>query len=152
MKYILSITLLLLIASCSGKSDAEFTHLGAENQISAEALPLAQAISMDKTNELMKVTAIVTQVCQKKGCWMILKDGDKEVRVKFSPYELQMPKDLAGSHVIVEGKFLKRLVPEAELKHYAEDAGKSKEEIELIVGDQDMLELEVVSVDIPKKV
>jgi hypothetical protein len=140
-----------MLLSCAAKKEDTLTHLGAENQIQTEAIALTQAISMEKTGELMKITGLVSSVCQKKGCWMILKDGEQEVRVKFTPYELQMPKDLAGTQVIVEGKLLKRLVPESELRHYAEDAGKSKDEIEMIIGDQEILELEVFAVDIPKK-
>ena len=40
-----------------------------------------------------------------------------------------MPKDIAGREVIVNGKAFVNEVSVEELRHYAEDAGKSEEEI-----------------------
>ena len=43
-----------------------------------------------------------------------------------------VPKDIKGKQVIVNGKAFVNEVPVDELKHYAEDAGKSVEEIAAI--------------------
>jgi hypothetical protein len=43
-----------------------------------------------------------------------------------------MPKDIVGRTVVVEGKAELKETSVEMLKHYAEDAGKSKEEIEKI--------------------
>lgn len=43
-----------------------------------------------------------------------------------------MPKDIKGRKVIMEGYAYKLVTPVEELRHYAEDEGKSKEEIEAI--------------------
>jgi hypothetical protein len=77
-----------------------------------------------------KMTAKVKEVCQAKGCWMILnlEDGN-EVMVKFKDYGFFMPKDIAGKEVIINGKAFVNEVPVDELRHYAEDAGKTAEEI-----------------------
>ena len=40
-----------------------------------------------------------------------------------------MPKDLAGKEVVINGKAFVNEMPVDEQRHYAEDAGKSKEEI-----------------------
>ena len=40
-----------------------------------------------------------------------------------------MPLDAQGKEVILEGKAFVQITPVEELQHYAEDAGKSKEEI-----------------------
>ncbi|WP_299556060.1 DUF4920 domain-containing protein [Seonamhaeicola sp.] len=77
-----------------------------------------------------KMTATVTKVCQAKGCWMTLDLGDgNEAMVKFKDYGFFVPKDIAGKAVIVNGKAYVKEVPVEELQHYAEDAGKSAEEI-----------------------
>lgn len=80
-----------------------------------------------------KVMAKVEEVCQSKGCWMRLNlDDDKEIMVKFKDYGFFMPKNIAGMEVIVNGKAFVNEMPVEELRHYAEDAGKSTEEIAAI--------------------
>ncbi len=80
-----------------------------------------------------KVTLKVAEVCQSKGCWMTADLGDgNEVMVKFKDYGFFMPKNIAGQEVIVNGLAYVKEVPVDELRHYAEDKGASKEEIEKI--------------------
>ena len=79
----------------------------------------------------------VVDVCQKKGCWMTLApvadaEVDDPMSVRFLDYGFFMPKTLSGSEVLVEGTARRRTVPVGELRHYAEDAGKSAEEIAAI--------------------
>jgi hypothetical protein len=77
-----------------------------------------------------KMSAKVNEVCQAKGCWMTLnlEDGH-EVMVKFKDYGFFVPKDIAGKEVIVNGKAFVNEVSVNEQRHYAEDAGKTQEEI-----------------------
>ncbi|MFN0176896.1 MAG: DUF4920 domain-containing protein [Saprospiraceae bacterium] len=80
----------------------------------------------------MKVTGKVKEVCQKKGCWMTLvsdQPGYPEMRVTFKDYAFFMPKDLSGKHVVVEGFARVETTSVDVLRHYAEDAKKSPEEI-----------------------
>lgn len=80
-----------------------------------------------------KMTGIVQEVCQNKGCWMKVDlIDDQEMMVKFKDYALFMPKDLAGKEVVLNGKAFVNEVSVEEQKHYAEDAGKSAEEIATI--------------------
>ena len=58
--------------------------------------------------------------------------GQPEMRVTFKDYAFFMPKDLAGKHVVVDGYAYVENTPVDVLRHYAEDAGKSKEEIAAI--------------------
>lgn len=77
-----------------------------------------------------KITATVNKVCQAKGCWMTLNLGnDEEVMVKFKDYAIFMPKDIAGKEVIINGKAFVKEVSVDEQRHYAEDGGKTAEEI-----------------------
>lgn len=80
-----------------------------------------------------KMTAEVNEVCQAKGCWMTLKlENGEEAMVKFKDYAFFMPKDISGKEVILNGKAFVNEVPVDEQRHYAEDAGKSKEEVAAI--------------------
>ena len=77
-----------------------------------------------------KMIAKVDNVCQAKGCWMKLDlENGEQVMVKFKDYGFFMPKNIAGQEVIINGKAYVNEVPVEELRHYAEDAGKSAEEI-----------------------
>ncbi|NQY06347.1 MAG: DUF4920 domain-containing protein [Flavobacteriaceae bacterium] len=76
--------------------------------------------------------ANVNSVCQKKGCWMRLAlDDEKEIFVKFKDYGFFMPKNLEGE-VMVNGYAFVEETSVEDLKHFAEDAGKSEEEIAAI--------------------
>lgn len=79
-----------------------------------------------------KVTASINEVCSKKGCWMKLDLGNgEEMMVRFKDYGFFMPLNAEGD-VIIDGKAFVTETSIDELRHYAEDAGKSKEEIEAI--------------------
>jgi hypothetical protein len=72
----------------------------------------------------------INSVCKKKGCWMKLDLGKGESSfVKFKDYEFFVPLNADGNEVIVNGYAFVDVVSVDELKHYAKDAGKSKEEI-----------------------
>lgn len=80
-----------------------------------------------------KVSGKVTEVCQEKGCWMKLeKPNGESLMVKFKDYGFFMPKDIVGHEVVLEGEAVTKEVSVKQLRHYAEDAGKTKEEIEKI--------------------
>lgn len=76
------------------------------------------------------VEAKVTEVCQAKGCWMKVElPNGESMRVTFKDYGFFMPKDLAGSSVKMVGIAKIEETDVETLKHFAEDAGKSEEEI-----------------------
>lgn len=79
----------------------------------------------------LTVKGKVNEVCQAKGCWMTI-DGEDEVMVKFKDYGFFMPMDISGREVVMHGKAYYQTTAVDELRHYAEDAGKSADEIALI--------------------
>ena len=144
MKKIQFITLLLLVAavwvSCkqAPAAEAETNSFGAGVSKPDAAVSFAdvnaQLETADSVNVVMR--AKVGEVCQAKGCWMNVVDAagtaEGEMFVQFQDYGFFMPKDIAGREVIVEGKAYKQETSVEELKHYAEDAGKTPEEIAAI--------------------
>ncbi len=93
---------------------------------------LLEAINGKDSLEV-KLTAKVNSVCQAKGCWMRLDMGEnKELMVKFKDYEFFVPKDATGKTATVQGWVTIDTVSVDDQRHYAEDDGKSKEEIEKI--------------------
>lgn len=89
---------------------------------------LATTDSMD-----VKFEGAVQSVCQKKGCWVNVDLGDNQtMMVRFKDYGFFMPKDCAGQKAVFQGRVFKETLSVAQRRHYLEDAGKSKEEIEKI--------------------
>ena len=90
--------------------------------------------SISATEDLpAKVQGTVTAACQMSGCWMKMDCGNGEqMRVTFRDYGFFVPKDLAGSQVVVEGSAMKKEVSVETLRHFAQDEGKSAEEIAAI--------------------
>ncbi len=80
-----------------------------------------------------KIQGKVVEVCQTMGCWAKIKKEDgSTIMIKVKDHEFAMPKDIVGRTIVVEGKAELKETSVEMLKHYAEDAGKSKEEIEKI--------------------
>lgn len=77
-----------------------------------------------------KVTGEVESVCQVKGCWMkVTTTEGQTMRVVFKDYAFFVPKDITGKTVTFEGEAQNKIVSVDHLKHYAQDAGKTKAEI-----------------------
>lgn len=75
----------------------------------------------------------VVEVCKAMGCWAKLERTDgSTVMLKVKDHEFAMPLDIVGKTVVAEGTAEIKETSVSMQKHYAEDAGKSKEEIEKI--------------------
>ena len=125
------------------KAESEFDVFGAEIDAS-EAVPFAEFVTSfaDQDSSEVKLKGVIKSVCQTKGCWMnVTQDGESEeaIFVKFKDYEFFVPKDAAGREVIIEGKAYRTVTSVEDLKHYAEDAGKSQEEIDAITEPKEEL-------------
>jgi hypothetical protein len=70
-----------------------------------------------------KFSGRVTKVCQKKGCWMVLADGEQSARVMFGEDDFFIPKDSSGN-AIVFGTLTAKTLSEGMAKHLAKDEGK----------------------------
>ncbi|MGB1315602.1 MAG: DUF4920 domain-containing protein, partial [Chitinophagales bacterium] len=80
-----------------------------------------------------KLSTNVSEVCKKKGCWMIVPlNAETEMRVKFKDYDFFVPLNCEGRNTIIEGWAYKKEISVATLKHYAEDGGAEQEEIDAI--------------------
>ena len=78
----------------------------------------------------LKFASSINKVCKTKGCWMNLELGNEdEAFVNFKDYGFFMPLNSDGKEVIVEGKAFLKVTTVKELQHFAEDEGKSPEEI-----------------------
>ena len=135
--------------------------LFSQNELYGEKLSSNKLTSINELNYLFtnlkdgefnktKFKAKVVDVCKMKGCWMNLDlNNNKQVMVRFKNYSFFVPKDIEGKEVIVEGKAFIDVLTVDELKHYAFDAGKSKEEIDKIKEKKRIYSFEATGVVIP---
>ncbi|MCR9095158.1 MAG: DUF4920 domain-containing protein [bacterium] len=94
--------------------------------------PLSQVMAEPTrhTEDAVLVRARISDVCQRKGCWTILRDEDTTVRVRFADYGFFLPKDVSGREALVEGRVTIRTMSEREARHFAEETkGGRPEEI-----------------------
>lgn len=84
-----------------------------------------------------QVKAKVVQVCKAEGCWIKVerKDGTA-MMVRAKDHAFLMPENIVGKTVLIDGSATVKETSEEMRKHYAEDAGKSKEEIAKIKGSE----------------
>lgn len=145
-KTLLLLLVIVFIYSCKNEKKVEVETTKVEDIAYAsfgEEIPSEGAITaLEMYNQykkmtigdtiVTKVSAKINEVCSTKGCWMKLDLGnDDEVMVRFKDYGFFMPLNAEGN-VIINGKAYVSETSVEELRHYAEDAGKSKEEIDAI--------------------
>lgn len=120
--------LLSLVSFAEQKPRETFGEKMPEN---ITAVPLAQAIEKLHAgmSEPQKISGRVTQVCRKKGCWMILTDNMNHARVTFKDYKFFVPTDSHNRSAIVYGNLTEKTLSTKMAKHYASDEGLSTEEI-----------------------
>lgn len=95
----------------------------------------------DKESMDTKIACEIITSCTMKGCWMDVKMPDgSPMKVRFVDYGFFVPKQgLEGKQAILQGTASRETFDVATLRHYAEDAGKSKEEIEKITEPKHVL-------------
>jgi len=150
MKKLVSIFVILLIANISfgQKFDSFGEKIDADGALAATELnkKAKETPAFDS-----KVSGVVESVCQVKGCWMKVKLEDGQtMRVTFKDYGFFVPKDIAGKTVVFEGNAKTKTTSVDELRHYAEDGGKSKEEVAKITEPKTELTFVANGVLVPK--
>lgn len=103
-------------------------------QIFGETMPeepasvsIGQAIESYKGQSgPMKLSGKITEVCQKKGCWMVLTEGETYARVRFKDYGFFVPVDSGQLNAVVYGTLSAIELSEDQANHYAEDAGSDE--------------------------
>ena len=131
MKYFL----ILFFISFSVFSQSDSSYYG--EKISSTDLMQISNIDFNNTSVQIKLEGEIVSTCPKKGCWIEMKIDDKDVFVKFKDYGFFVPKSgMEGKKAIIQGLASIDTVSVKDLKHYAEDAGKSKSEIEKITSPE----------------
>ena len=102
----------------------------------------------DKVDMQLKVN--VKEVCSKKGCWMTVDMPDStEMMVRFKDYGFFVPLDAGGKTCVMSGFAYHDTISVDDRRHYAEDAGKSEEEIAEITEPEVLVAFEATGVYFP---
>lgn len=71
----------------------------------------------------VRVEAKISQVCQRKGCFMVATSGEGAIRISFEDYAFFVPTDTGGKTVTFTGTVIARELTEEQAAHLREDAG-----------------------------
>lgn len=142
---IFAVLMALAIVACTDKKNATNEESIADNDkivtdstmfgepfaienAKAPQIVITELAPQDSLQTTLKGT--VNEVCKAKGCWMTIDIGNGEsMRVTFKDYGFFVPKDIAGKEVIFTGQVKYSETDVATLRHFAEDEGKSEEEV-----------------------
>ena len=94
---------------------------------------LEKKLKKAKKIDNVSIKGKVTDVCDKKGCWLTIEtENNEQFFVKMKDYGFFVPTALKGKNVVMEGNAETKTISVDEQKHYAEDAKKSQTEIDAI--------------------
>lgn len=69
----------------------------------------------------VRVSGTVSEVCQKAGCWMVLSEGERHVRVRMKDHDFSVDKAGAGRESQVYGTLVAKNVDPEEVAHFASE-------------------------------
>ena len=124
-----SLLILLILSSC-----ISLKYYGKEiNKYNITDYDKAMRNAFTNGNVKTKISGTILETCAKKGCWMSLSTDADTILVRFRNYSFFVPTDgVEGKKAIVEGDLFVDTISVEMQRHYAEDAGKLKQEVEKI--------------------
>ena len=129
---VLLVTSLMVFAN-PPKGSAKKGSVYGKKTTATGAITVEELISKVKDEPMtVKVKGTVVDVCTKEGCWLKLKTADGNMMVKMKDHNFLVPVAINGKEIVVSGTAKMKTTTVKELQHYAEDAGKTAEEIEEI--------------------
>jgi hypothetical protein len=133
------------IAAAAGESGK---HFGAKFT-DAKQVALADVLAdVDKFKDsAVKVEGTIKDVCQQKGCWLVVTDGTRSMRVTFKDYGFFVPKDVKDRKVVLEGLVSRKTLTEGAAQHYASESTE-KVDPSTIQGPQQVIAMVATGVEI----
>ena len=127
------------------------TTVDSKNPMTAQAM-LADFKAKNGVDSWYTFKAPLTQVCAKAGCWVNVDKGNGETfMVRFKDHFTIPTNTPVGTEAIFHGLAYQDTVSVDMLRHYAEDAGQSEEEINKITQPKITMSFEADGVTLMKK-
>ena len=95
------------------------------------ASEVASVLNTKEPKEI-KVKGKVTEVCKAEGCWLRMATANGTMMIRMKDHKFFVPVSMQGKTIVADGTATLKETSVDMLRHYAEDAGKSKEEIAAI--------------------
>lgn len=122
--------LLVLGSACQTPSKHELPA-GTEIGQPMQARPIVHFAVVDAEpakyfHQTLLVEGRVKAVCQQKGCWMQIEEGDHVAWVRWETGcggKFAFPKDSAGKRILVQGSFYPKQISAADAEHLQQEAG-----------------------------
>ena len=106
------------VAESATPEDGKWIHYGSdsvENLVTAATLLDEPSAYMEG---VVRVTdATITDVCQAKGCWLVIADGDRNMRIFTKDHGFVVAKDAGGSNCELEGTVVSKTVKKDFVEH-----------------------------------
>ena len=146
--HLLLFPMFCLLSLCLWAKDASVRTFGKPLSIK-KAVSLQEALQQPGKYQNRKVLleGKITDVCQMKGCWLMLSDGERAIRIKFENYSFFVPKDSRGKKVRAEGRLIQETLSEDMARHYAAEQSTKSDPSE-IKGPQRVVTFEAAGVTI----
>lgn len=94
----------------------------------------------------LTVEGEVSDVCQKKGCWMVVSDGTRTMRVTMKDHAFGVDMQGTGAKAQIHGELVAKAVDPKTVEHYKSEAAKPELTPELAAGDGPSYELVATTV------
>ncbi|MBL8616806.1 MAG: DUF4920 domain-containing protein [Deltaproteobacteria bacterium] len=112
-------------APTAAPAASDWAHYGAP--FAATAKVSAAELLADPARfegQTLQISGRVADVCSKAGCWMVISEGDKSMRVLMKDHSFAVDKQGAGNDCMVEGTIEAKEVDPATVQHFAEESRK----------------------------
>lgn len=127
---VLATALPLLASGCGSQSTRNWYQYGAQFPANDGVRSVAEIQGEDRN---VIVEGRIGEVCKTMGCWMTLRgEGGRELFVLMKDHAFFVPRNAAGRTARVHGWAERGEVSVDQLRHFAQDAGRSPEEIAAI--------------------
>ncbi len=105
-------------------SPAAFATQYGEPMPAGDTIAIADAAANPEAHagKAQRFTGRITQVCQKKGCWVVLEQDGQSARVMAKDHGFAVPKDASGQ-AVAYGVLEAEPITEEHARHLVEDDG-----------------------------
>ena len=157
-KFLIASFSVALLVACGEQKDENAIVLGKSygpvKVDTAQAMTVKEMLDTfdgNKGEQEFTLIAPIDEVCSKAGCWINVDKGNGETfMVRFKDHFTIPPKTKIGTQAYLHGKAYMDTISVDLLRHFAEDAGKSKAEIEKITKPQFELGFEADGITLVK--
>jgi quercetin dioxygenase-like cupin family protein len=116
-----TLSLILLPATATARSDTPGKHLGSEFKL-ATPTPITELTAHPEKyfNQQVRIEGVIASACTNEGCFLevVPEGGGEGIVVNFPELTQLFPTQCAGAHAIVEGLFYQKVYPAARLLHW----------------------------------